>query len=133
MTEEGAELRNIADTARWAAVFRARETEREDASFSDPYAARLAGTRGQEIAAAFPFHNQQAWSWVTRTWLFDQLVAQAVAAGTDMIVNLAAGLDARPLPPSLLWVEADFQDLLQYKQQVLLDVSPVCRLERIPA
>lgn len=36
-------VRDISDTARWAAVFRARATERPDAIFRDPYAERLAG------------------------------------------------------------------------------------------
>ena len=46
-------VRNISDTARWAAVFRARETERPDAMFRDPYAEGLAGTigdRGYSVA-----------------------------------------------------------------------------------
>ncbi len=33
-------IRNISDTARWAAVYRARETERQDALFRDPFARR---------------------------------------------------------------------------------------------
>jgi O-methyltransferase involved in polyketide biosynthesis len=32
-------IRNISDTARWMAVYRARETERPDAHFRDPFAA----------------------------------------------------------------------------------------------
>jgi len=44
-------IRNISDTARWVAVYRARETERADGLFRDPFARRLAGTRGEEIAA----------------------------------------------------------------------------------
>src|SRR5262249_8758397 len=47
-------IRNISDTARWAAVFRARETERPNAVFRDPFARRLAGARGEEIADAMP-------------------------------------------------------------------------------
>jgi O-methyltransferase involved in polyketide biosynthesis len=38
-------VRNIADTARWVAWFRAQETLRPDAVFRDPLAARLAGER----------------------------------------------------------------------------------------
>jgi hypothetical protein len=36
-------IQHISDTARWAAVYRARETERNDALFRDPFARRLAG------------------------------------------------------------------------------------------
>ena len=35
--KEGA-IRNISDTAIWAATYRARETERRDAIFRDPFA-----------------------------------------------------------------------------------------------
>jgi O-methyltransferase involved in polyketide biosynthesis len=31
-------IRNVSDTARWVAVYRARETERPDAHFRDPFA-----------------------------------------------------------------------------------------------
>ena len=44
-------LRDITDTARWVAMYRARETDRPDALFRDPYArllARLASARRRE-------------------------------------------------------------------------------------
>lgn len=47
-------IRNISDTARWVAFYRARESERADALFRDPFGRRLAGARGEEIAAAMP-------------------------------------------------------------------------------
>ena len=43
-------VRNISDTALLAAIYRARETERPDAIFRDPFAQRLAGERGDQIA-----------------------------------------------------------------------------------
>jgi len=67
-------IRNISDTARWAAVFRARETERPDALFRDPLARRLAGERGEQIAAAMTMHTKNSWSWVMRTYVFDQYI-----------------------------------------------------------
>ncbi|HEV1993863.1 MAG TPA: class I SAM-dependent methyltransferase, partial [Candidatus Acidoferrum sp.] len=96
-----AAVRNISDTARWAAVFRARETERADALFRDPYAERLAGTLGVDIANTLPQGNSHAWAWVARTYLFDQFITQELQQGADMVVNLAAGLDARPYRMSL--------------------------------
>ena len=48
-------IRDISDTARWMAVYRARESERPDAVFTDPFARRLAGERGEQIANAMPF------------------------------------------------------------------------------
>jgi methyltransferase (TIGR00027 family) len=128
-------IRDISDTARWAAIYRARETDRPDAVYRDPFARKLAGRRGDEIAASMPFSEKATWSWVTRTYLFDQFIIEQVRAGADMVVNLAAGLDARPyrldLPPTLQWIEIDLPELLAYKEETLADDKPVCRLERI--
>ncbi len=95
MTDEGG-LRNISDTAHWVAVYRALESERPDALFRDPFARRLAGERGARISEGVAFANRNAWSFVARTMLFDRFISDAVANGADMVVNLAAGLDARP-------------------------------------
>src|SRR5205814_7790185 len=104
-------IHNISDTARWVAVYRARESERPDAVFRDPFAQRLAGERGQQIAALMPFAENNSWPFVARTWLIDRLISEQVGGGIDRVGNLAAGLDARPsrmdLPPSLQWVEVD--------------------------
>jgi methyltransferase (TIGR00027 family) len=130
-------VRHISDTARWAAVYRARETERKNPLFRDPFARRLAGERGEQIANATPFHEKHSWSWVTRTYLFDSIIREQVAQGADMVVNLAAGLDARPyrmqLPPSLKWIEVDLPEILSYKEGLLKAEKPVCMLERVQA
>jgi methyltransferase (TIGR00027 family) len=128
-------VRNISDTARWAAVFRARETERPDALFRDPYAERLAGKLGVDIANTLPQGNKHAWAWVARTYVFDQLIAHELEQGAEMVVNLAAGLDARPyrmaLPASLQWIEVDLPEILSYKEGILAKERPTCVLERI--
>ena len=128
-------IRDVSDTARWMAVYRARETERPDAVFRDPFARALAGDRGERIAAALPFADDNAWSFVARTYLFDRIVARQVHEGCDLVLNLAAGLDTRPyrleLPPSLRWVEVDLPEILDYKEQVLGDATPRCALERV--
>src|SRR5580693_2489094 len=128
-------VRNISDTARWAAVFRARETERPDAMFRDPYAQRLAGKLGVDIANTLPEGNKHAWAWVARTYLFDQFITQELQQGTDMVVNLAAGLDARPyrmkLPASFPWIEVDLPEILTYKEGILANEKPTCALERV--
>src|SRR5438552_4009659 len=127
-------IRDISDTARWVAVYRARESERPDAVFRDPYARALAGDRGERIAEALPIAQQNEWAWTARTFLFDRHILQLIAGGADLVVNLAAGLDARPyrmdLPASLRWVEVDLLEILDYKEQVLADASPRCALER---
>lgn len=129
-------IRNISDTARWAAVYRARESERPDALFNDPLARRLAGERGEQIAASMRLHNQNSWSWVMRTYVFDQYIARQLGAGVDTVLNLAAGLDARPyrmaISPSVRWIEIDLPELLAYKEEVLRGEKPRCQLERIP-
>jgi methyltransferase (TIGR00027 family) len=128
-------IRDISDTARWVAVYRAQETERDDAVFRDPFARALAGERGEQIAAALPVGDSDAWPFVVRTYLFDRFVTRLVNHGVELVVNLAAGLDTRPyrmaLPPSLRWVEVDLPDILDYKEAVLGDAQPVCALERV--
>jgi methyltransferase (TIGR00027 family) len=135
VNETDSRIRNISDTAMWAAVYRARESERSDALFRDPYARRLAGTRGEEIAAAMPFSEKATWAWVARTYLFDAFIAEQIQQGVDMVVNLAAGLDARPyrmtLPNTLKWVEVDLAGILDYKEEILATEKPVCALERV--
>ncbi len=127
-------IRNVSDTARWAAVYRAQESERPDALFRDPFARRLAGERGEQIAR-LPGQDRNAWAWVMRTYLFDAFLAGEIEQGADLVVNLAAGLDARPyrmvLPPSLRWVEVDLPELLAYKEEVLAGETPACALERV--
>lgn len=112
-------IRNISDTARWAAMFRAQESERPDALFHDRFAARLGGAHGAEILAKVPHAADNSWAWVIRTYLFDRLIRARVDAGTGKVLNLAAGLDARPyrmvLPAELEWVEVDLPPLVAYK------------------
>ena len=135
MSENEFILHHISDTARWAAYFRARETERPDALFRDPFAHRLAGKRGAMIAKATPFHEENSWSWVARTYAFDDLINQQIRQGVDMVVNLAAGLDARPyrmsLPASLKWVEVDLPKILDYKEEILANERPYCELRHV--
>jgi len=135
MPEAPAVVRHISDTALWAAYFRAEETKRPDALFRDPYAEKLERGKGAEIARAIPEGQAHAWSWVTRTYLFDQFLKKEIENGADLIVNCAAGLDARPyrmeLPPNLHWVELDLPGILAYKEEWLAGEKPRCVLERI--
>ena len=129
-------IRNISDTARWAAFYRAMESKRPDAVFRDPFAGKLAGERGEQIAQAMHFSTKNAWSWIARTYLFDRFILEGIQNGCDMVINLAAGLDARPyrleLPKTLQWIEVDLPGILQYKEEILATDSPKCKLERIP-
>ena len=128
-------VRNISDTARWAAYFRAEETKRPDAIFRDPFAEGLCGQHGVDIANTLPDGNKHAWAWVTRTYLFDHFITQELQQGVDLVLNLAAGLDARPyrmkLPAALKWIEVDLPGILAYKEEILTGETPACSLERI--
>ncbi len=128
-------VENISDTARWVAIFRAEETERPDAIFKDPYARILAGEKGEQIANRIEFSKKNSWTFVARTFLFDEYINQHVAEGYDMIVNLAAGLDTRPyrmqLPPTLQWIEVDLPEILAYKKAILEKEKPVCKFESV--
>jgi len=135
MSGTPAQVRNVSDTALWAAHFRAEESRRPDALFRDPYAEKLGARRGGEMASALPQGLSHAWAWVARTYLFDQLLQKEIADGAELIVNCAAGLDARPyrmhLPASLQWIEAGLPDILAYKKELLANDKPTCQLERI--
>lgn len=130
-------LRNISDTARWVAYYRAMETERSDAIFRDPYARKLAGQRGEEIVRTLRGGKRSAWAMIVRTALFDELILKVLAReAVDAVLNLAAGLDTRPyrlpLTSSLQWVEVDFPETIAYKEELLAGESPRCQLERVP-
>jgi methyltransferase (TIGR00027 family) len=127
-------IEHISDTAKWVAVYRAMESERPDALFHDPFALRLAGVEGENIVDALPRGRQMAWAMIVRTALFDAFVKRAVNEdGVDTVVNLAAGLDARPwrldLPSGLRWFDVDLPDILDHKLSILESETPRCRYE----
>lgn len=128
-------IRNIADTALWVAIYRADESERPDAVFHDPFARLLAGERGEQIVQAMVSGRKNSWSFVARTWLFDDFIMQDVNRGFDMVINLASGLDTRPyrlpLPANLIWVDVDLPDIIDYMQTRLVNEKANCMLERI--
>lgn len=128
-------IRDVSDTARWMAYFRAMESRRPDALFRDPFAEELAGERGFQIAERMAQGPKQEWAWVTRTYLFDSFISRLLQEGADMVLNLAAGLDARPyrmdLPSTLQWVEVDFAGIISYKEEILANRSPRCRVQRV--
>jgi methyltransferase (TIGR00027 family) len=130
-------IEHISDTARWVAVYRAMESERPDAIFRDAFAAKLAGARGEQIVEGMKRGRAMAWAMIVRTAVFDEIILEKVkGGGVDLVLNLAAGLDARPwrlsLPPTLRWIDVDLPGILQYKTETLGDVKPACHYEAIP-
>jgi len=79
--------------------------------------------------------RKNSWSFVARTYLFDQFILEHVNQGYTMIINLASGLDTRPyrlaLPSTLTWIDIDLPEIITYMQSGLKDEKPNCALERI--
>src|SRR5204862_4736200 len=97
-----------------------------------PYARRLAGERGQKIVESIPRGQAVSWPMVVRTQVFDEIVLATLRErGVDTVLNLAAGLDARPwrlpLPPEPHWVDVDLPRMLEHKQQGMAGEQPRCR------
>ena len=126
---------DVADTALWVAAYRARESSRPDALFRDPWAERLAGDRGKQLAREVDGSASFEWSIVVRTRVIDELLRDAIAAGADTVVNLGAGMDTRPyrldLPRALRWVEVDAPKIIELKEQRLPANEVRCQLERV--
>src|SRR6266853_1198520 len=131
-------ISSVSDTARWVAMYRAMESERPDALFHDPYARRLAGEMGEKILSAMPQGRRWAWPMITRTAVMDEIIMRLVTEqGADTVINLAAGLDARPyrlnLPAELRWIDVDLEGILSYKEAALAGERPRCQVEFLRA
>ena len=113
-------------------MYRAQESERKDAIFHDPFARRLAGERGQRIIESIPPAHRMSWPMVVRTRIIDDWVLELTRDhGIDTVLDLAAGLDARPwrldLPPETHWVDVDMPGMLAHKQHGMTGETPKCR------
>src|SRR6185369_6428060 len=87
----------VNSSAYWIAAARARESERPDRLFHDPYAAGLAGARGVAIMQASERASGGENPYLpVRTRWFDDVIGAALAVGVDQVVMLGAGLDTRP-------------------------------------
>ena len=130
-------IRNVSDTALWVAIYRAMESERSDALFNDPFARRLGGERGEAIVRAMPKGAATSWPMVVRTAVMDEIILRCVQQGATTVLNLAAGLDARPyrlpLPSSLRWLHVDLPDMVDYFRGQMASETPHCELEFIAA
>jgi hypothetical protein len=60
MSPPASPIRNISDTARWVAVYRAQETRRPDAQFCDPFASRHTAPKTRRPFLAPPAVQQGA-------------------------------------------------------------------------
>lgn len=130
-------IKHVSDTAHWIAAFRALESRKPDAVFKDPLAETLAGERGFAMVRETPHADAMAFAMTVRTSAIDRLVMHAIENGVRYVINLGAGLDTRPyrlqLPADTTWVEVDFPDMISYKEVLLKNETPVCKLQRIGA
>jgi methyltransferase (TIGR00027 family) len=138
MTPSDHKIEHVSDTALMVAACRAIETARPLGFVRDPFAERLAGERGMALARNLAAVELMCFGVGMRSRFLDELLMRALAPGElAAVISLGCGLDARPyrldLPADLLWIEADFADMLDYKDGVLASQTPRCRVERIPA
>jgi methyltransferase (TIGR00027 family) len=71
-----------------------------------------------------------------RTAVMDEIIMRVITRdGVDGVLNLAAGLDARPwrldLPASLAWTDVDHPVMIDTKLEVLARETPRCRYEGV--
>lgn len=134
---DAASIRNVSDTARWVAVYRADETDRDDALFSDPFARRMAGERGQAIVESLPFGASMGWSIVVRTAVMDDIILRCIERGARTVLNLGAGLDTRAfrlcLPPSVRWLDVDLPEVTAYRRECLGAAAVACEHAHVEA
>ncbi|MFZ4752619.1 MAG: class I SAM-dependent methyltransferase [Chitinophagaceae bacterium] len=128
-------ITTISDTALWVAVYRADESDRVDSIFNDPFARMLSGNKGEQIVSAMVEGRKNSWSFVARTFLFDQYISNILAQGIDQVLNLASGLDVRPyrmnLPKTLKWVDIDLPEMVSYMNSKMQNHIPNCEFKRI--
>ncbi len=113
-------------TARWTALARAEESQREDALFHDPWAAALAGEIGrwEELEMSEEIQKALRSMLTVRTRFFDDFLQRtAIEQKIQQVVLIAAGLDARafrlPWPEQTRLFELDQPQVLEYKEQIL--------------
>jgi methyltransferase (TIGR00027 family) len=145
-------LRGVGKTALGVAMVRARESNRDDRLFDDPYAQAFVDAAPgafpeepktqEQLAALGPLASLGAVFYahaVIRTRFFDDYLAAATAAGCRQVVLLAAGLDTRAFrlawPQRTRVFEVDLPDVLAFKDTVLSAHGAVPRCERttVPA
>jgi methyltransferase (TIGR00027 family) len=84
-----------------------------------------------------PRGRAMSWPMVVRTAVMDEIVLRCVREGAMTVLNLAAGLDARPyrmdLPPTLRWMHVDMPDMLAYFRENMAGETPRCQLEFVAA
>ncbi len=126
----------VASTAHWTAAVRAKESERANSLFNDPWAAALAGEAGMAWIESRP--AESVVPIVLRTRYFDDFLQRITHQnGIRQIVLLAAGLDTRSFrlswPEQSRCFEVDQLPVLQHKDGILQSAGaqPACRRQTV--
>lgn len=137
-------------TAVGVAVIRARETERDDRLYADPYAVRFVEAAQQAyLAPTAPEGAADTWATVmqladvmyeSRTVgvrLVDDALTEAAAAGRPQIVLIGAGLDTHAFrltwPEPVRLFEVDLPQLFAFKEPLLRGAVATCERHIIEA
>ena len=133
MPDETTHNTSLGLTSRWTAGVRARESQREDHLFHDPWAAMLAGELGAEWAAHQSGDN--GISIIVRTRFFDDFLQRVVFDDAiRQVVLLAAGMDTRAFrlswPAQTRLFELDQPHVLEYKEGILQSTGAQPQCER---
>jgi methyltransferase (TIGR00027 family) len=133
---ENSLISHVSDTALMVAACRAMETAREDGMVRDPFAERLAGIRGMEIARSLSNTDVMCFGVGMRSRFLDDLLLELIGSGSiETVVHLGAGLDTRPwrlrLPETLRWIEIDLPGILNYKISQMSGETASCFLEQL--
>ena len=131
---------SLLSTACWIAAVRARESERADRLFNDPWAARLAGEEGQlwrQRTTGGKDENEVGLA--IRTRFFDDFLLQVTGEdAVRQVVIIAAGMDTRAFrlnwPPQTQLFELDLPQLFVRKEPLLAHVGavPTCQRHVVP-
>ncbi len=126
----------VAQTARWTAAARARESARPDRLFEDPLAEALAGAEGMALLEAEPPESRDNPFLAIRTRVFDDWLLESAGSGIRQVVLLAAGMDTRAYrlswPDGIELWELDRPELLELKETILESTVASLRLKRMP-
>ena len=129
-------LSSLGQTAIEVAAVRARESERPDRLFDDPYAALFVAELGDTAAqdgTPQAARESLALQVAVRTRFFDDYLLDACGIGCRQVVLLASGLDARAFrldwPAGVRVFELDLPDIVEFKDATLAahGATPRCR------
>ena len=132
MADESAGLNGVARTALLVAAIRARESQRGDPLFVDPFADTLAGNTGREFleAALQASGEQSTVQIVVRTRFWDEALLRATRAAHQVVI-VAAGMDARAYrldwPAAVTVYELDQPAVIEAKGHLLSEDTPRAR------